>query len=166
MAVTKEIKIKGVYTEVTDFDHSAQEIDDATARALEGGKIDQLLAGKEPSISILPISKGGTGSNSVNGIRGNIGLSVKKTVSAGGSIVITLPKDSLFLISCNDNVRSGAVLFETDGFGVYADTVLMALRKWSYSYAPRSLDLTLTETDGRYEAQVCVVSLGENAYTG
>lgn len=48
MAVTKEIKIKGVYTEVTDFDHSAQEIDDATARALEGGAIDQLLAGKAP----------------------------------------------------------------------------------------------------------------------
>ncbi len=48
MAVTKEIKIKGVYTEVTDFDHSAQEIDDATTRALEGGVIDQLLAGKAP----------------------------------------------------------------------------------------------------------------------
>lgn len=166
MATTKEITVNGVVTEVTEFDHSAQEIDDATARALEGGKIDQLLAGKEPSISILPISKGGTGANGVNGVRENIGLRVKKTVPAGGSTTITLPIDSLFLVSCNDNVRSGAVLFETIGSTVYADNVLMALRNWSYSYASGSLDLTLTETNGRYPAFMYVVSLGENAYTG
>lgn len=50
MATTKEITVNGVVTEVTEFDHSAQEIDDATARALAGGAIDQLLAGKEPAI--------------------------------------------------------------------------------------------------------------------
>lgn len=166
MATNKEININGVMTPVTEFDHPAQEIDDATTRALEGGAIDQLLAGKEPSISILPISKGGTGASSVNGIRENIGLLVKKTVPAGGSTVITLPQDSLFLLSCNDNVRKGAVLFNTIGSRVYADTVLITLLNWSYSYVSGSLDLTLTETDGRYEAQVCVVSLGENAYTG
>lgn len=48
MATTKEIMVNGVVTEVTEFDHSAQEIDDATARALAGGAIDQLLAGKAP----------------------------------------------------------------------------------------------------------------------
>lgn len=48
MATNKEIKINGVMTPVTDFSHTSQEIDDATERALEGGAIDQLLAGKAP----------------------------------------------------------------------------------------------------------------------
>lgn len=49
MATNKEININGVMTPVTEFEHSAQEIDDATTRALEGGTIDQLLAGKAPA---------------------------------------------------------------------------------------------------------------------
>ena len=49
MATNKEIKINGVMTPVTEFDHPAQEIDDATTRALAGGAIDQLLAGKAPA---------------------------------------------------------------------------------------------------------------------
>lgn len=49
MATNKEIKINGVMTPVTDFSHTSQEIDDATTRALEGGAIDQLLAGKAPA---------------------------------------------------------------------------------------------------------------------
>lgn len=48
MATNKEININGVMTPVTEFSHTAQEIDDATTRALEGGAIDQLLAGKAP----------------------------------------------------------------------------------------------------------------------
>lgn len=49
MATNKEIKINGVMTPVTDFSHTSQEIDDATTRALGGGAIDQLLAGKAPA---------------------------------------------------------------------------------------------------------------------
>lgn len=49
MATNKEININGVMTPVTAFSHTAQEIDDATARALAGGAIDQLLAGKAPA---------------------------------------------------------------------------------------------------------------------
>lgn len=54
MATNKEKKINGVMTPVTDFDHSAQEIDDATARALAGGEIDQLLAGKASAYEQQP----------------------------------------------------------------------------------------------------------------
>lgn len=46
MATNKEININGVMTPVTDFDHSAQEIDDATTRALAGGDLDQDIAKK------------------------------------------------------------------------------------------------------------------------
>lgn len=62
MATTKEITVNGVVTEVTEFDHSAQEVDDATTRALSGGEIDQLLAGKVPTgrprLYSLPLSDG------------------------------------------------------------------------------------------------------------
>lgn len=165
MATNKEIKINGVMTPVTDFSHTSQEIDDAVTRALEGGAIDQLLAGKEPSISILPISKGGTGANSVNGIRKNIGLRVEEMVPAGGSTTITLPSNSLFLVSCIDNIREGAVLFSTSASRIKSDTVLIPLQSWSYSYTS-SLDLTLTETDKRYSAYIMIVSLGNQEYLG
>ena len=59
MATTKEIMVNGVVTSVTEFDHPAQEIDDATTRALEGGAIDQLLAGKAPDGYGLGGSYGG-----------------------------------------------------------------------------------------------------------
>lgn len=54
MATNKEIKINGVMTPVTDFSHTSQEIDDATTRALEGGAIDQLLAGKASAYEHQP----------------------------------------------------------------------------------------------------------------
>lgn len=48
--VTITNPLTGQPAQVDQLDHSAQEIDDATTRALEGGAIDQLLAGKEPAI--------------------------------------------------------------------------------------------------------------------
>ena len=54
MATNKEININGVMTPVTEFSHTAQEIDDATTRALEGGAIDQLLAGKASAYEHQP----------------------------------------------------------------------------------------------------------------
>ena len=52
MATNKEIKINGVMTPVTDFSHTSQEIDDATARALEGGAIDVALQNKADTSSV------------------------------------------------------------------------------------------------------------------
>ena len=57
MATTKEIMVNGVVTSVTEFDHSAQEIDDAIGRALPGGEIDTLLARKAPSTYLGNISR-------------------------------------------------------------------------------------------------------------
>lgn len=65
MATNKEIKINGVMTPVTDFSHTSQEIDDAVTRALEGGEIDTLLAGKasvaKPAVINMPLTDGVTG---------------------------------------------------------------------------------------------------------
>ena len=47
--VTITNPLTGQPAQVDQLDHTAQEIDDATARALEGGAIDQLLAGKAPA---------------------------------------------------------------------------------------------------------------------
>ena len=164
--VTITNPLTGQPAQVDQLEHTAQQIDDATARALEGGAIDQLLAGKEPSISILPISKGGTGADSVNGIRKNIGLRVDEMVPAGGSTTITLPNNSLFLMSCSDNIREGAVLFSTASSKIKSDTVLIPLQSWSYSYASRGLDLPLTETDRRFSAYIMIVTLGSQVYLG
>ena len=47
--VTITNPLTGQPAQVDQLDHTAQQIDDATARALSGGVIDQLLAGKAPA---------------------------------------------------------------------------------------------------------------------
>lgn len=47
--VTITNPLTGQPAQVDQLEHTAQQIDDATARALEGGAIDQLLAGKAPA---------------------------------------------------------------------------------------------------------------------
>ena len=52
--VTITNPLTGQPAQVDQLDHSAQQIDDATARALEGGTIDQLLAGKASAYEHQP----------------------------------------------------------------------------------------------------------------
>lgn len=54
MATNKEININGVMTPVTEFSHTAQQIDDATARALPGGAIDIALQKKASAYEQQP----------------------------------------------------------------------------------------------------------------
>ena len=52
--VTITNPLTGQPAQVDQLEHTAQEIDDATARALEGGAIDQLLAGKASAYEHQP----------------------------------------------------------------------------------------------------------------
>lgn len=52
--VTITNPLTGQPAQVDQLDHTSQEIDDATTRALEGGAIDQLLAGKASAYEQQP----------------------------------------------------------------------------------------------------------------
>lgn len=52
--VTITNPLTGQPAQVDQLEHTAQQIDDATARALEGGAIDQLLAGKASAYEQQP----------------------------------------------------------------------------------------------------------------
>lgn len=146
--VTITNPLTGQPAQADQLDHTAQQIDDAIARALPGGDIDTLLAEKEPVITTLPISKGGTGADNYTDARANLGISKRHICKAGGSIDILLEANSTYILSCSDNVRGGALLIQSSASSIVTVSTLIALKKWSYSYS--GLTLTCSETDGRY----------------
>lgn len=160
--VTITNPLTGQPAQVDQLEHTAQEIDDATARALPGGAIDTALQNKENSFSVLPITKGGTGANNIGTARANLGIDKHISCPAGGSITLTLPRESIFLIGTSDNIRaSGLILVYTKSNSaqnnvarvVQLDTPL----NWSYSLSGGVL--TLSETNGNYPADFSVVTL-------
>ena len=112
--------------------------------------------------NILPLSKGGTGSNNVQNARANLGIDKIVSCPAGSSISLTLPHDSMCLIGASDNVRTnGLILVHTNSVKGQANvgrvTQLSSPVSWSYSI--NSGVLTLSETDGRYAVDFSVVTL-------
>lgn len=112
--------------------------------------------------NILPLSKGGTGSNNVENARANLGIDKIVSCPAGSSISLTLPHDSICLIGASDNVRTnGLILVHTNSVKGQANvgrvTQLSSPVSWSYSI--NSGVLTLSETDGRYAVDFSVVTL-------
>lgn len=67
MAHTTEISINGIVTQVTEFDHSAQEIDDTVDAA----------AGLLPGGTGLPVDRGGTGAQTPQEALANLGAGVR-----------------------------------------------------------------------------------------
>lgn len=130
--------------------------------AYSKSETNTLLANKENSFSVLPLNKGGTGANNIGTARANLGIDKHISCPAGGSIALTLPRESIFLIGTSDNIRtSGLILVYTKGSSaqnnvgraVQLDTPL----NWSYSLSGGVL--TLSETDGQYPADFSVVTL-------
>lgn len=81
------------------------------------------------------------------------------TVPAGGSVTVALPGGGTFLISATDNVRRGCVLLQTLDREIFAPgTALIPLQSWAYS--ADGLNLTISETDGRYDLKVTVAGIG------
>lgn len=81
------------------------------------------------------------------------------TVPAGGSVTVALPGGGTFLISATDNVRRGCVLLQTLDREIFAPgTALIPLQSWTYS--ADGLNLTISETDGRYDLKVTVAGIG------
>lgn len=112
--------------------------------------------------NILPLSKGGTGSNNVNNARANLGIDKIVSCPAGSSISLTLPAAGIYLIGTSDNVRKrGLILVYTNNANaqnnVLTVTTLDTPNSWSYSLNGGLL--TLSETDGRYPVTFSVVTL-------
>ena len=154
--------LTGQPAQVDQLEHTAQQIDDSIGRALPGGEIDTLLAGKEPAFTTLPISKGGTGGNNVKNARANLGIDKIVVCPAGGSITLTLPQESIFLIGTSDNIRRGGLILvytlsSTAQNNVAKVKELDTPSSWAYSLSGGVL--TLSETDGRYPASFSVVTL-------
>ena len=138
--------------------HTGPQIDSAVSRALTGGEIDGILAGKESSFSMLPINKGGTGGNSYYLARKNLGIANRIICPAGSSVTYTLEVNSTYLITDCDNMRYGAILVQTGASFVVSKTELTPLNGWSYSYS--GLVITLSETGGVYDAGFCLNHVG------
>lgn len=184
--VTITNPLTGQPAQVDQLEHTAQQIDDSIGRALPGGEIDTLLAGKanassvytktesdtllaekEPVFTTLPISKGGTGANNVKNARANLGIDKLVTCPAGSSISLTLPFSSIYLIGTSDNVRQrGLILVYTNDAkaqnNVQTVTTLDTPSGWSYSLSGGLL--TLSETGGRYSADFSIVTLCTGRY--
>lgn len=156
--------LTGQPAQVDQLDHTAQEIDDAIARALPGGAIDTALQNKEPSFSVLPLSKGGTGVQSLNSLRELIGISKVVSCGAGGSVDIVLPGQGTYLIFANDNVRQGAILAQTGNRDGYVSTIATLASLSGWSYAKGNGIFTLSETGGSYSVSFHVVSFGVSVY--
>ena len=159
--------LTGQPAQVDQLDHTAQEIDDAIARALPGGAIDITLAEKEPAFTTLPINKGGTGANTLKTARANLGIDKIVSCPAGSSISLTLPFSSIYLIGISDNVRKkGLILVYTNDAkaqnNVQTVTTLDTPSGWSYSLSGGLL--TLSETGGRYSADFSIVTLCTGRY--
>lgn len=167
--VTITNPLTGQPAQVDQLDHTAQQIDDAIARALPGGDIDTLLAEKEPAFTTLTIDKGGTGANTLKTARANLGIDKIVSCPAGSSISLTLPFSSIYLIGTSDNVRTGGlIVVYTNDFttqnNVIKATTLDAPIKWSYSLVDGVL--TLSETGGKYPADFSIVTLCTGKYQG
>lgn len=157
MAKTKQIVVNGMIFDVIDFDHSAQEIDDAVDAALNA----------EPAIDVLPVEKGGTGVSVLTEIRENIGIAYGATVDANSSGAITFPTNGVFLVCVAGNANNGAILVFTGTASRGVDKVeeLTALKAWSYSYTGGNLALTINNT-ANYSASFAVTSLRYSVYEG
>ena len=162
--VTITNPLTGQPAQVDQLEHTAQEIDGAITRALPGGAIDIALQNKEPSFSVLPLSKGGTGVQNLNSLRELIGISKVVSCGAGGSVDIVLPGKGTYLIFANDNARQGAILVQTGNTNGYVNaiTTLASLSAWSY--AKGNGIFTLSETGGKYSTNFYVVSFGTSVY--
>ena len=137
-------------------------VEAALLRAKSGGAIDTALQNKENSFSVLPLNKGGTGANNIGTARANLGIDKHISCPASGSITLTLPRESIFLIGTSDNIRtSGLILVYTKGSSAQNNVVravqLDTPLNWSYSLSGGVL--TLSETDGQYPADFSVVTL-------
>ena len=162
--VTITNPLTGQPAQVDQLEHTAQQIDDAIARALPGGAIDIALQKKENSFSILPLSKGGTGGKDVFESRANLGICKQINCSAGSSITVTLPKNSVCLIGISDNVHGGLILVNVViNNRVSSVQVINTLIGWSY--AVNNYVLTLSETGG-YGASISVVTLCASEFSG
>ena len=154
--------LTGQPAQVDQLDHTAQEIDDAIARALPGGAIDTLLQNKENSFSVLPITKGGTGATDYITARENLGF--KRIVCpAGQSVSLDIANECTYILSASDNVHQGAVMIQIDSSAtprLKASAQFMQLLGWSYSISNGKL--TLSETGGSFGAGIGVSHIAWN----
>lgn len=160
--VTITNPLTGQPAQVDQLEHTAQEIDDAISRALPGGAIDTALQNKENSFSVLPLNKGGTGSNTYTGARENLGF--KRIVCpAGQSVSVDIANEYTYILSASDNLHKGAVMIQINSAarpGLIASAELISLSNWSYSISNGKL--ILSETGGSFGAGIGVSHIAWN----
>jgi len=155
------------------------QIDEAVFRAVNGGELDQKIegltagdVGAEPTISVLPVEKGGTGGESASGARRNLGISYGISIAAGATEEITLKSNGGYLIVSSSNVSRGIVEVAC-GAQIRRVTDITTIVGWSYDYervsegANTGTNLTFQITNtSAYSFNVYVISLTGSIYWG